>query len=191
MAFIAKDKIVRTGDDLNLSTLVGLQTNATALNTLAPNATALNALAADATILGGVADAAAGATMTTNSRIVKVAKVALVAATGTTAGGVLNWLNPEDTAIIVTRFVVDITGVKAGETVDFGVSASTPASADTLIDGLSTAAAGVFDNIENAGAHGKAIGKVVAGGRITGTASATLAGGDPFAGFAYIHYVLA
>lgn len=191
MAFMAKDKIVRTGDDLNLATLVGLQTNATALNGLAADEAALNALADDATVLGGVADAAAGATMTANNRIVKVAKVPLVAATGTTAGGVLNWLNPEATAIIVTRFVVDITGVKAGETVDFGVSAATPASSDTLIDGLSTATAGVFDNIENAGTNGKAIGKVAAAARITGTASATLAGGDPFAGFAYIHYVLA
>lgn len=167
MAFIAKDKIVRTGDDLNLSTLVGIQT--------------------DAAVLGTVADAAGTVAF---DRIVKVAKVPLLVATGTTAGGVLNWLNPENAPIIVSRFVIRLTGTKSGQTVDLGVSANTPASANNLMTALSTATAGIFDNIVNKGASGKEIVQLASDERITGTASAALTGGT-FAGFAYIHYVLA
>lgn len=167
MAFMAKDKIVRTGDDLNLATLVNLQ--------------------ADATVLNTVADAAGSVTF---DRMVKVAKVPLVAAAGTTAGGVLNWLNPEGAPIIVTRFVVRLTGIKPGQTVDFGVSAATPASSQDLIDDLPTGVAGIFDNIVNKGVAGKEIQQLAAGERITGTASAALTGAT-FAGHAYIHYVLA
>lgn len=167
MAYMAKDKIVRTGTDLNLSTLVDLQT--------------------DSTVLGTVADAAGAVAF---DRLTKIDKVALVEATGTTAGGVLNWVNPEGADIIITRLVVRLTGVKAGQTVDFGTSASTAATSDNLIDGVSTATAGIFDNFKDAGTNGKAIQQIASGERITGTASAALTGGT-FAGFAYIHYVLA
>lgn len=171
MAFMAKDKIVRTGDDLNLATLVALQS--------------------DAAILGGVADAAAGVAMTADGRITKVVKVPLVAAAGTTAGGVLNWLNPEASAILVTRFIVELTGVKSGQTVNFGKSAATAAPSDNLIDGMSTATAGVFDNLDDTdnGTNGKTKQKLAVGERVTGTASDALTGAT-FAGSAYIHYIV-
>jgi hypothetical protein len=189
MAFMAKDKIVRTGDDLNLATLVGLQANATALNTLAPNATALNALAADATVLGGVADAAAGATMTANNRIEKIAVVDLTADPDDTGGDVLAWANPEGAPIVVTRLLVNISDASGGAgTINFGVAVDATTGSDTLIDGADAEVAGFICNIKNAGTNGKSAATMSSTQFLTGTASASL---TTFAGKAYIHYVLA
>lgn len=165
MAFMAKDKIVRTGTDLNLSTLVELQTDQPVLDTLASS-------------VGTVAF----------DRSIKVAKVALTAAAGTTAGAVLTWQNPEASAIIINRLVIRLTGVKAGQTASFG-SASTVASSANLIDAVSVATAGVFDNLQNAGTAGKPLQQLAVSEYVTGTASAALTGGT-FAGYAYIHYAL-
>lgn len=165
MSFMAKDVIRRNGGDLNMQKLEDLQD--------------------DATVLGTVADAVGTVAF---DRSTKIAKVALTAAAGTTAGAVLTWKNPEAGAIIVTRFVVRLTGVKSGETVDFGAK-STVDTSDTLIDGLSTATAGVFDNITDKGTNGKSRQLLLVDEYITGTASAALTGGT-FAGHAYIHYSL-
>ena len=106
-----------------------------------------------------------------------------------TAGGVLSWQNPEATNIIVTRIVLDITTAATGSC---SISAgTTPTSATTssanLIDTLDVnAAAGVFDNLGNAGTLGKTRQKVAAGKWLTiSKASGATAG---MAGYAYIWY---
>jgi hypothetical protein len=186
MAFMAKDKIVRTGDDLNLATLVGLQTNATALNALAADEPALSALADDATVLDNVATAAAGAAF---SRVEKVAVVNLTANAGATNGGVLAWANPEGVPIVVTRLLVNISDAAAeSETIDFGVAASATTAAANLIEDLDADVAGFFCNIKDGGTGGKAAMPMISTDFLTGTASDAL---TSFAGKAYIHYVLA
>ena len=117
-------------------------------------------------------------------------KVALTAATDTTAGGVLSLANPEGVDLIVTRLVLDITTEATGAaTVDGGIAANGTTSSDTLIDGADVGtAAGVFDNIENGGTNGKAAARWDSDEYLTITASATLAG---LVGNAYIEYIRA
>lgn len=115
-------------------------------------------------------------------------KVALTAATDTTAGGVLSLANPEGAALIVTRLVLDITTNSTGAaTVDAGIAADGTTSADNLIDGQSVAsAAKVLDNVSDGGTNGKARQKWGASQYLTITASATTAG---MVGYAYIEYL--
>lgn len=176
MAFIAKDKIVRTGDDLNLSTLVNLQADATPLAALADTA---------------ITTAQTGVAMVADNRLVKIVKVALAASDA--GGGVFAWQNPEAGSILVTRVVVDVTTKTTGAcTIDVGTtatSASTPS--DTLLDGLDVGtAAGVFDNLlaADAGTHGKTAQKLAAGKWVTASKASGAAAG--LVGSAYIHYVL-
>lgn len=125
----------------------------------------------------------------TADRIVKVARVALAAVD--TAGGVISWANPEASAIIIERVVLDVTtAATAAATIDIGVTAtSATTSADNLIDGLDVnTAAGVFDNITDKGTNGKsrqrvAVGKWVTGSKATGATAGLV-------GYAYIHYVV-
>lgn len=156
MAYIAKDKIVRTGTDVTLATVVNVQS-------------AVGSVAFD--------------------RLEKIDKVALTAATGTTGGAVLSWANPEGVPIVVTRVVVVVsTAGPATRTVDFGVAADGTTTSDTLLDGVPVSAAGVFDNIKDAGTNGKAGATMTATQFITGTASGALTN---MVANAYIHYVLA
>ena len=117
-------------------------------------------------------------------------KVALTAATGTTAGGVLSLANPEGADLIVTRLVLDITTEATGAaTVDAGIAANGTTSADNLIDaGDVGAAVAVLDNIEDGGTNGQAVYKWGSSQYLTVTASATLAG---LVGNAYIEYIRA
>jgi hypothetical protein len=116
-------------------------------------------------------------------------KVALTAATGTTAGGVLKLENPEGVDLLITRFVLNVTTKSTGAaTVDAGVNSDGSASNDTLIDGLSVATAGVYDNLGSGGSNGKAIVRWPAGHFVVVTASATTAG---MVGDAHIQYVRA
>jgi len=186
MAFMAKDKIVRTGDDLNLATLVGLQTNATALNALAADEPALSALADDATVLDNVATAAAGVAF---SRVEKIAVVDLTPDPDDSNGGVLAWPNPEGAPIVITRLLVNISDAAAeSEDINFGVAASATTAASNLIDGLDADVAGFFCNIKDGGTDGKAAVAMASTDFLTGTADDEL---TSFAGKAYIHYVLA
>lgn len=122
-------------------------------------------------------------------RIVKIDRVALVASDA--AGGLFSWPNPESTSIVIARVVLDVTTDSTGAcTVDVGTTATSAAtSSDNLIDGLDVGtAAGIFDNIQNAGTNGKplqklAVGKWVNGSRATGAAAGIV-------GYAYIHYFL-
>lgn len=114
-------------------------------------------------------------------------KVALTAATTTAVGGVLKLQNPEGAALIITRLVLHITTASTGAAaVDAGVDDGGDVSSDTLIDGLSVATAGVYDNVENQGTNGKAAVSWPAGEYLVITASATTAG---MVGNAYIEYL--
>jgi len=175
MAFIAKDKIVRTGDDLNLSTLVNLQADATPLAALADTA---------------ITTAQTGLAMTSTNRLVKVARVAL--ANVNTGGGIFSWANPEASAVLIDRVVVDVTTkATAACAIDIGTTATNgTTSSDNLIDGLDVNnAVGVFDNITDKGTNGKSRQKINSGKWVT----ASVSGGGASAGlvgFAYIHYVV-
>ena len=116
-------------------------------------------------------------------------KVALVAATGTTVGGVIKLQNPEGVDLIITRLVLDVTTQSAGAaSVDAGVDDGGDVSSDTLIDGLSVATAGVYDNVENGGTNGKAAVRWPAGHYLVATATATTAG---MVGSAHVQFIRA
>lgn len=116
-------------------------------------------------------------------------RVALTAATDTTAGGVLSLANPEGVALIVTRLILDVTTASSGAaTVDAGIAANGTTSADNLIDGASVATATTLDNTEDGGTNGKGTRKWGTSQYLTITASATTAG---MVGFAYIEYIRA
>jgi hypothetical protein len=121
----------------------------------------------------------------------KMVKVALAAATGN--AGLLAWQNPESSAILVTRFVADITTEATGAAnADFGSDGDGTGTSDDLLDGqdIGTAAA-VFDNIDDQGTNGQSVIRLDENGGttdyITGTASA-----DPadMVGNVYITYVV-
>ena len=116
-------------------------------------------------------------------------KAALTAATTTAVGGVLKLQNPEGVDLIITRMILDIITQSAGAaTVDAGIDDDGAQSNDTLIDGQSVAAAGVFDNVKNGGTNGVAAKKWPAGYYLVITASATTAG---MVGNAFIDYIRA
>lgn len=113
-------------------------------------------------------------------------KVALTAATDTTVGGVLSVENPTGVDLIITRLLLNVTTQSTGAaTVDIGVDDDGATSSDTLIDGLSVATAGLYDNIENQGTNGKSAVRWPAGHYLVATASATTAG---MVGYAYIEW---
>lgn len=116
-------------------------------------------------------------------------RVALTAATDTTAGGVLSLANPEGVRLIVTDLFLDVqTGSSGAATVDAGIAANGTTSSDNLIDGCSVATAGAFDNNTDKGTNGKTRQVWSTTQYLTITASATTAG---LVGFAMIRYLRA
>ncbi len=114
-------------------------------------------------------------------------KVPLTAATTTAAGGVLKLQNPEGEDLILTRLVLDVATQSSGAaTVDAGIDDDGANSSDIVIDGLSVATAGVFDNLKNGGTNGRAAVLWPADHHLVITASATTAG---LVGFAHIDYI--
>lgn len=114
-------------------------------------------------------------------------KVPLTAAGTTAAGGVLKVENTFGADVIVTRFLVDVeTGASGAVTIDAGVHATGAATSDTLIDGQSVQAAGVFDNVGNGGTNGKAAVLWKKGEFIVASASADAAG---LVGHAYVDFI--
>lgn len=78
-----------------------------------------------------------------------------VSGVGVAAGDCGSLLNPLGRRLLITRAILDITTQSTGaSTVDIGVAADATTLNDTLIDGLSGATAGTFDNIENQGTNG-------------------------------------
>ncbi len=120
----------------------------------------------------------------------KCAKVALPAADA--AAGVLSWQNPESSAIVITRMVLDVTtAATAACTLDVGTDGDGRGSSDVLLDGLDVnAAAGVFDNIADKGTNGKERQRLDAKGGTTDYVTASKASGATagLVGNAYIFY---
>lgn len=107
-----------------------------------------------------------------------------------TDGGVLAWKNPEPGAILVTRLILDVTTTATGAcTLDAGTAADGTTSNDGLLDGVDVGtAAGVFDNLGNAGSNGRARQRLAAGSYVTvSQASGAVAG---LVGSALIAYVV-
>lgn len=114
-------------------------------------------------------------------------RVPLVAATTTAVGGVLKVVNPEGVDVIVTRLILDVAEPSAGAaSVDAGIDDGGDVSSDNLIDGLSVATAGAYDNTENGGTNGKGVVLWPAGQYLVITATATTAGLE---GYAHVQYV--
>jgi hypothetical protein len=118
--------------------------------------------------------------------------VAIKAITGAALhAGVLNWQNPESSAIVILRIIFDVTTDSTGaSTTDIGTTATSATTAsDNLIDGLdSGSAAIVADNLINGGTNGKASQKLASGKWVTfkeasGDATGLVAN-------AYIEYVV-
>lgn len=89
----------------------------------------------------------------------------------TSAGGLFAW-RPEDQSRshYITRIGLDVTTASSGaSTIDIGTGATATTSNDTLIDGLSGAATGLFDNVENQGTNGVGMKKLAAGSYVTGS----------------------
>lgn len=115
-------------------------------------------------------------------------RAALSAPGDTTVGGILKLQNPEEADLIITRLVLDVTTEATGAAnADAGVDDGGDVSSDNLIDGVDIgAAAGVFDNVSDAGTNGKGAVLWPSGEYLVITASADASG---LAGNAYVEYV--
>ena len=122
----------------------------------------------------------------TTERSERVKKVALAAVD--TGGGVLSWVNPESSAIIIVGLTVDVTTQSTGAcTVDFGTTATSATTlSDNLIDGVSVAAVALLSNIDDKGTNGKSRQKLAVGKWITGSVASGASAG--LVGNAYIRY---
>ncbi len=113
----------------------------------------------------------------------------LTAATTTTGGDALNLLNPEGAALLITRFIIDVSTAATGAAnVDAGVAA-TGTTNDELLDGTDVGSAAILvDNLEEvvAGAVAKSVVEWGAAEYLTVTPSASLAG---LVGTYYVEYV--
>jgi hypothetical protein len=116
----------------------------------------------------------------------KTVKIALTAADA--AAAIFAWTNTEPSAVIVTKVVVDVTTASSSScSISVGQAATAVLSAN-LIDTLSVATAGSFDNVTDKGTNGKSRQRVAIGAFVTGsTASGASAG---LVGNVYIDYVL-
>lgn len=116
---------------------------------------------------------------------VKLQRVALAPAAATAvAGDVMTWLNPEQCAIMLLNFMMDIqTPSTAASTLDAGVAA-TIISADNLVNGIDSGTAAIKTQTGAADTNLIEIpeGSYITVSEKTGDASAALAG------FVYIWY---
>jgi hypothetical protein len=104
---------------------------------------------------------------------------------------VFAWENPEDSAVIVYRVIVDITtaGGTAGALIDIGSAADAVTGSDDLIDGANANAEAAYDNLDDQGTNGKSKQKVPIGEFITGQIKIEKA--EALEGTAYIYYTTA
>ena len=113
----------------------------------------------------------------------------MTAATTTAGGDALNLLNPEGAALIITRFIINVTTAATGAaTIDAGVAA-TGTSNDELLDGVDVGSAAILDDNINGVVAGEVASAVVEWGAdeyLTVTPSATLAG---LVGTYYVEYI--
>jgi hypothetical protein len=117
-----------------------------------------------------------------------VVKLPLGAGAG--GGGILSWQNPELQDVIVTALFLDVTTPSAGAcTVSFGTTAAGGTTlSSNLVDTLSVAAAGLFDNVTDKGVNGKTRQRLAAGKWLTGSVATGAAAG--LAGNAYVEYAV-
>jgi hypothetical protein len=128
-----------------------------------------------------------GSAATSSSpRLINERVAVLKLAAADTGGGVFAW-NP-GVACIVTRVVLHVTTESdAACTLDIGIAANGTTLNDTLIDGVDVGtAAGIFDNIEDAGTNGLARLAVTATQYLTASKASGAAAG--LVGYAYVHY---
>ena len=103
-------------------------------------------------------------------------KGALVASDS--AGGVFAEENTYGSDLVVTRALLAVTTQSSGAcTLDVGVAADGTTLDDDIIDGLSVAAAGVFDNITDNGTNGKSRQKWASGQFLTGSVASGASSG--------------
>jgi len=122
---------------------------------------------------------------TSGAPVPRTARVTMTAATGNAAA--LSWGNPTGGRIIVQNVVIDITTASgATTTIDVGVDADGTGTDDTLIDGKSTATAGVISSIDDGGTNGKAARALTSSEYVTGSITGTI---GSFEGVAYITYI--
>lgn len=148
---------------------------------------AVGKVGAEVPVIGGDLSVTLGGTkISASDRVKKVVKVALGAAD--TGGGVLSWANPENSSIIITKLLVNITTKSTGAcTLDFGTTATNATtSSDNLMDGIDAGtAAALFDSASHATTTSLllASGKWVTGSKASGAAAGLV-------GNAYIEYIL-
>jgi hypothetical protein len=116
----------------------------------------------------------------------KTVKIPLTA--NDAAAGIFTWTNAEPVAVVVRRVLVDVTNASSAAcSISIG-QAATPVLSNNLIDTLSVAAVGIFDNVTDKGTNGKTRQRVAPGQVVTGsTASGASAG---LVGNLYLDYVL-
>lgn len=121
-------------------------------------------------------------------RLVKVAKVAVAAVD--TAGGFFSWANDEGADIMVKGIYLDITTQSTGAcTVDIGTTATSATTlSDNLIDGLSIATAGLYNNTEDKGINGKSKQRLASAKWVTGSVASGASAG--VVGNVYIEYMV-
>lgn len=124
-------------------------------------------------------------------RMVKVAKVAL--ASGDQNEYAFAWQNPESSAIIVRRVLVDVTtAAGAAATMDVGTANDATTNGDNLLDGVDINSVHVVDNIDDQSTEGESKQKMDEKGgttdHITGQILSDNAGA--LAGNVYIEYVV-
>jgi hypothetical protein len=107
-----------------------------------------------------------------------------------TAGGVFSWQNPL-TEKVIAALIIDVTTQSSGAcTIDCGPAANATTLNDTLIDGLSVAAAGLYNSSDQKGTNGRLFRKVDEKGGTTSFINGSVASGASagLVGFAYILY---
>jgi hypothetical protein len=116
----------------------------------------------------------------------KTVKIPLAA--NDAAAGIFTWTNNEPVAVIVTKAVVDVTTGSSGAcSISIG-QAATAVLSNNLVDTLSVATAGSFDNITDKGINGKARQRVAPGQVVTGSTASGASSG--LVGNVYLDYVL-
>jgi hypothetical protein len=116
----------------------------------------------------------------------KTVKIPLAA--NDAAAGIFTWTNNEPVAVIVTKAVVDVTTGSSGAcSISIG-QAATAVLSNNLVDTLSVATAGSFDNITDKGINGKTRQRVAPGQVVTGSTASGASSG--LVGNVYLDYVL-
>lgn len=122
---------------------------------------------------------------------VKVVKVALSA--GDADDFAFAWQNPESTAIMVQRVLVDLTtaGGTANSVLDVGPAANATTTSATLIDGLNLNTTGLFCNLDDGGTSGTASARLDEKDGTTDyiTGQILVANASALVGNVYIEYV--